>query len=294
MNNIITVFTPTYNRAHTLSRTYESLESQTCKEFEWIIVDDGSTDNTEECVKDWIKNASFKIKYIKKENGGLFTGYNTALEHIQTELNVCIDSDDFMPVDAIENIISLWANVKTPELAGLIGLDFTLSERPIGGYFNSEGEYYFLDQKYKLRHAGDTKIVCRTDLMREFAPMQSFGEKNFNPVWYYLKVGENHKFFVTNTNFCFVDYQSDGMTASIYSQYANSPKSFAELRRVYMASRHIPMRRKLIDAAHYVSSSMLSKDIRFLRKTPNRLLTLTAIPIGIIIYLIIKSKTRTR
>lgn len=293
MNNLITVFTPTFNRAHTLLRTYESLESQTCKEFEWIIVDDGSTDNTEDCVKEWIKKASFKIQYIKKANGGLFTGYNTAIEHIQTELNVCIDSDDFMPDDAIENILSLWADVKTPELAGLIGLDFTLEKRPIGGYFKTEGEYYLLDQKYKLKHTGDTKIVCRTDLMKQFAPMPSFGEKNFNPVWYYLKVGENHKFFVANKNFCFVDYQSDGMTAAIYSQYANSPKSFAELRRVYMASRHIPNYRKFIDAAHYVSSSIFSKDIHFLKKTSRPILTLMAIPMGIMIFLIIKFKLRS-
>ena len=74
----LTVFTPAYNRAHTIGRTYESLLRQTCKDFEWLVIDDGSTDNTRELVEGWIKESIIPIRYIYKENGGLYTGYNTA------------------------------------------------------------------------------------------------------------------------------------------------------------------------------------------------------------------------
>ena len=93
----LTVFTPAYNRAHTLPRTYESLCSQNCKDFCWLIIDDGSIDNTAQLVKGWMeKDNGFKIQYIYKENGGMHTAHNMAYENITTELNVCVDSDDCM------------------------------------------------------------------------------------------------------------------------------------------------------------------------------------------------------
>ena len=87
----LTVFTPAYNRAHTLPRTYESLCQQDCKDFIWLIVDDGSTDETADLVKGWQKEKNgFEIQYIYKENGGMHTAHNTAYENIHTELNQMI------------------------------------------------------------------------------------------------------------------------------------------------------------------------------------------------------------
>ena len=102
MQPTIAIFTPTYNRAHTLGRTYQSLCNQTCKDFEWLIIDDGSTDDTAQLAKSWAKGQIISIRYIYKENGGLYTGYNTAYANIDSELCVCIDSDDYMPNDAVE------------------------------------------------------------------------------------------------------------------------------------------------------------------------------------------------
>ena len=105
----LTVFTPAYNRAHTIGRTYKSLCSQKCKDFVWLIVDDGSTDNTAELVKDWIsKDNGFEIQYIYKENGGMHTAHNVAYRNIHTELNTCIDSDDALSENAVEKIINKW------------------------------------------------------------------------------------------------------------------------------------------------------------------------------------------
>ena len=102
----LTVFTPAYNRAHTLPRTYESLCSQNCKDFCWLIIDDGSIDNTAQLVKGWMeKDNGFKIQYIYKENGGMHTAHNIAYENITTELNVCVDSDDCMAEDGVAKIL---------------------------------------------------------------------------------------------------------------------------------------------------------------------------------------------
>ena len=101
---IITVFTPTYNRAYTLHKCYESLKRQTNKNFIWLIIDDGSSDNTKDLVKEWIEENKISIKYIYQDNKGMHGAHNTAYENITTELNICIDSDDYMPEDSIEKI----------------------------------------------------------------------------------------------------------------------------------------------------------------------------------------------
>ena len=215
----LTVFTPTYNRAHTLARTYKSLCNQTCNDFEWLVIDDGSVDNTEELVKGWIVEGRISIRYIKKENGGLHTGYTMAIANMETELNVCIDSDDFMPDNGVEIIVTTWENeCRGKNLAGIIGLDDLLDGTPNGGMFANEGIYHI----YEIRgfHRGDDKKVCRTDLLKALKPMPVFeGEKNFNPIYYYIQVDAQYKFQVINKNLCFIDYQPDGMSAGIFRQF---------------------------------------------------------------------------
>ena len=123
-NISLTIFTPAYNRAHTLPRTYESLCQQDCKDFIWLIVDDGSQDNTADLVKQWQANDNgFEIQYIHKENGGMHTAHNTAYENIHTELNTCIDSDDKLAPGAVKKILDKWADVQHMGYAGIIGLD---------------------------------------------------------------------------------------------------------------------------------------------------------------------------
>ena len=120
----ITIFTPAYNRAHTLPRTYESMLRQSCKDFSWLIVDDGSTDGTEELVKPWLSaDNGFEIRYVRKENGGMHTAHNTAYELIDTELNTCVDSDDALADDAVEQILAKWEAVRDKGYAGIIALD---------------------------------------------------------------------------------------------------------------------------------------------------------------------------
>lgn len=274
---LITVFTPTYNRAHTLVRTYESLCRQTCDDFEWLIIDDGSTDNTEEVVKDWLKEAKIPLRYVKKENGGLLSGYNKALEYIETELNVCVDSDDFMPDDAIEIIKREWGKVNDPIIAGIIGLDYYLSGGAIGGEFKQLGDWHYEEKFYIVGHTCDSKIVCRTDLMKAIAPLPTFGEKDFNPIHYYKKIGENHKFRLINECLCIVEYLPDGMMAGLYRQYRQSPKSNMETRRIIMTSRFTPFKEKVKASIHYVSAAIFAKDAKFLFTSPKPFLTLLAI-----------------
>lgn len=291
---LITVFTPTFNRADTLKRTYESLCRQTNKDFEWLIIDDGSTDNTGQLVSQWIGDSIIPITYIYKNNGGLHTGYNTAFANITSPLNICIDSDDYMPDNAVEIIIKEWRKIEGKnDIAGIIGLDYLLDNKPIGGEFTKTGDNHIYEMT--RFHKGDTKIVCRTDILKQFAPMPVFeGEKNFNPIYFYVQVDKDYKFRLINENLCFVDYQPAGMSANIFRQYRNSPKSFAQLRRLYMSMPYYNARTHFRNAIHYISSCIFSRQVNFLKKSPKPFLCIMAIPLGIALNVYIRYKTRSK
>lgn len=293
----LTVFTPTYNRAHTLERTYRSLCSQTCRDFEWLVVDDGSTDGTDSLVAGFIAENIIPVRYIYKENGGLYTGYNTAYANITSELCCCVDSDDFMPDDAVETIIATWRERGGTGYAGVIGLDFDVrTGSPLGGYFPQElTECFFLDLYTRRIHRADTKVALRTDLMQAVAPMTGFpGEKNFNPVYMQLQVCDVHPLLVVNKNLCWVEYQTgaDSMSVGIWHQYANSPRSFAKQRRLEMGLRRSSAANRARCAIHYVASCILARDKKWLSASPRRLLTLAMAPAGVALALLIKFKTR--
>ena len=296
----LTVFTPTYNRAHTLPRTYESLLRQTCKDFEWLVIDDGSTDGTAGLVRGWIEENRIPIRYIYKENGGLYTGYNKAYEVIETELNVCIDSDDFMPDNAVELITGYWKEHGSDEYAGITGLDFTLYGKPIGGYFPGDLKVcHMMDLYIKKIHFGDTKQVMRTALMKEVSPMEGFpGEKNFNPFYMLALADDRQPSLILNENLCFVEYQTggDSMSAGIFRQYLNSPRSFAKLRLMEMGLKRNTLRNLIRLNIHYNSSCIISKDRDWLKKSPKKFLTVMTRPLGWMLYkyIVYKSKKQHR
>ncbi len=292
----LTVFTPTYNRAHTLPRLHESLKGQTCPDFEWLVIDDGSTDGTEELVRGWMAESTVPIRYIRQENGGLYTGYNTAYANIGTELNVCIDSDDAMPPDAVGKILQLWRGRGSDRYAGLLGLDLDMDTRQaVGGIFPEGMDSCFFPELYARNiHRGDTKPVLRTDLMKQVAPQEGFpGEKNFNPVYMLLQVSDKYPLLIANEAFCLVQYQTgDSMSRNIWRQYIDSPRSFAKMRRLEMTLEHTTASSRLRSAVHYVAECRLARDRGWLRNAPRKGLVLLAALPGFLLLLLIRFKNR--
>lgn len=289
----ITVFTPTYNRAYILPKCYESLNRQTCKNFEWLIIDDGSTDGTKELVAQWQAcENGYPIRYIYKENGGLHTGYNTAIANMDTELSVCIDSDDSMPEDAIEDILCEWNHVKDSGVAGLIGLDLDESGHLIGKAL-PKAQRINAASLLCIPGMGDKKYVVRNDLLRLAAPIPVFeDEKNFNPHYLIIKLSKQYFFHPVNKCFCLVEYQADGMTANIWKQYTNSPRSFAELRRAIMEVPGLTWQYHLKNVIHYCSSSQIAGDQHYIKGSPRKLLTVLCTPMGWALTAYIRRKAK--
>ena len=292
----LTVFTPAYNRADLLPRCFESMKRQTNKEFIWMIIDDGSTDGTRELVEGWMAQPlDFTLLYYYKENGGLHTTYNEAISHIDTELCVCIDSDDFMPDDAVEKILRFWDDRGSDRVAGIVGLDFDLDGNIIGDPLPDQPTVNLIDLlvgKYDL-HNGDRTNVVRTELYKKVAPMKVFsGEKNFNPHYMHLQISTEYDFLVMNENLRFVEYQPGGMSDSMYRQYRNSPKSFAETRKLYLSFPNTGLAFRMRQCIHYVSSSIIGRNKSFLKESPAKLLTVLSMPFGVALAAWTYFKTR--
>lgn len=293
---LITVFTPTYNRKDCIHRCYESLQRQTSYNFEWLIIDDGSTDDTEALIRQWQKEEDrFAIRYCYKENGGLHTGYNKAIELTQTELFVCIDSDDWMPDDAIERIEMLWEQVSGQGYAGIMGIDRYEDGRCVGGMFPEGVQEMFLYEKLtKYQIPGDKKMIHRTELLKKVAPMPTFpGEKFFNPSYMMYQLDQFGKLYVTNECFCVVDYQPDGMSSNFYKQLRNSPRSFAETRKLYLSFPDASPTFKFRHSIHYVSNCFTAKCLRQgIKDSVFPLYTWLALVPGFMLYCLILYKTR--
>ena len=288
----LTVFTPAYNRAHTLPRTYESLCAQDCKDFIWLIVDDGSCDNTAELVKHWqAQENGFEIQYIYKENGGMHTAHNTAYENISTELNVCIDSDDRMAPGAVQKIRDAWERAKEKGYAGLIGLDADLNTGKIIGKGFPEGmAETTLNGYYAAGGAGDKKLVYRTDVITSVPPYPVFkGEKYVGLVYKYTLVDQKYKMAVLDEVLCEVEYQADGSSSTMWKQYVKNPQGFAFLRKVNMQYPR-SKKRLWIECMHYVSESMLAGNKHYLKESPKKLQTLLMIPAGMLLMKYTKKK----
>lgn len=295
LNNqkIITVFTPTYNRAKLIHRVYESLVRQTNQQFKWLVIDDGSTDNTKEMVERFIRENKIEISYVYKENGGLHTGYNAAIARLDTELSICIDSDDWLPDDAIERILKVWVVRKADDIAGLIGLDYAANGDLIGDHLSDGAIINPIDLLASKTNRGDKKYVVRTDCYKKVAPMPEFpGEKNFNPHYMILKLCADYRFVAVDAPLCIVDYQPDGMTANQFRQYVNSPRSYAELRRVIMGLPHVPVGYLIKTIIHYCSSSQIAQNRNYIKESPKPLLTLLCTPAGWMLTAYIRRKTR--
>lgn len=288
----LTVFTPAYNRAHTIGRTYESLCRQTSKDFEWLVVDDGSSDNTRQLVEGWIAEGKIPIRYIYQKNQGMHGAHNTAYRNIHTLLNTCIDSDDYMPDDAVEKILKCWRENGNDQLAGLIGLDVTQDGNVIGVPFPEGMKRTTLQGFYEAGGRGDKKLVYRTDVITRYPEYPLFeGERYVGLGYKYMLIDQDYQLAVLNEPLVIVEYQQDGSSFNMFKQYWRNPRGMAFYRKTEMLLAH-SLKRKLMVCTHYVSSSIISRNWRFIQESPKKLMTVLCIPSGVALYLLIRHKVK--
>ncbi len=222
---MLTIFTPTYNRAYILPQLYDSLCRQTCHDFEWLVVDDGSTDNTEELVKKWIAESRISIRYFKQPNGGKHRAINCGVKQANGEWFFIIDSDDYLTDDAVQWINhTAWLINDDERFAGLSGIRIHPEGNKIGG----GGDFGVIDAnaidiRLKYGVVGDLAEVFKTAILRKY-PFPDIESERFCPealVWF--RIARKYMMRYCHEGIYVCEYLSDGLTAKITKLRRESP-----------------------------------------------------------------------
>ena len=224
----LTVFTPTYNRAYIIENLYRSLQRQTCHDFEWLVVDDGSSDNTEELFHAWQQEENpFPIRYFRQENGGKHRAINQGLELAEGELFFTVDSDDYLTEDALEKIICWEAELPKQEkycgFAGNLGTapDVTPNSIFETAYFDGTA----LDRYGTVD--GERAMVFYTEIHRKYTYPEFAGEKFMTEAVAWNRMAhDGYKMRFYNDIIWIYEYKEDGLTKAGSKLFLNNPKGY--------------------------------------------------------------------
>lgn len=226
---LITVLTPTYNRAYIIENLYNSLKRQNYRNFEWIIVDDGSIDNTFEMFELWSKqNNDFVLKYHKVENGGKHRAINKGLDIAQGELFFIVDSDDALTDDALDRIVAWEQTLVNKNLyCGISGLRGKAKSQSIGSTFPGEfcDSYYY--ERNKNNILGDKSEVFFTKILKNYLFREFENEKFVTEATVWLEMGEKYKIRYFNEVIYICDYLEDGLSKNIDNIIIDNPRGEA-------------------------------------------------------------------
>lgn len=222
----LTVFTPTYNRRNLLPRVYESLCAQTCKDFTWLIVDDGSIDNTEELVKGWQQENLLHIEYAYFENGGKMRAHNRGVELCRTELFLCLDSDDWLVPNAVSDIYECIPQIEDEHVAGIVAHKGKSETEPLYDVDFPKEEYSTLFGLYLKGFKGETTLLFKTAVLREYPFPEIPGEKYVPEDYIYDKIDSVYTLFILPKIITVCELVAAGYTDSVRALRRNNPRAW--------------------------------------------------------------------
>lgn len=235
----ITILTPTYNRSYILGRLYESLVKQTEKNFEWLIIDDGSTDDTAELVEGFIKNNEIKIRYIKENNGGKHRALNTGIRLIDSDLIFIVDSDDYLLPNAIQEILTLHKGYFDD--VSVCGYSFLrcFPDLSINGQQFPKSPYLSDYVSCRLNEGikGDKAEVYKTSILAQYPFLEISGEKFIFEDFVWIQMAEKYNTIHVNIPIYVGDYLEDGLTKNISKTKINNPLGMFERAKIVGKSK---------------------------------------------------------
>ncbi len=284
----ITVFTPTYNRAYILEQCFKSLQAQTCKDFVWQIIDDGSTDDTREKVENFIKQADFRIQYFYKDNGGKVSAINLSTELTTTPLWVCLDSDDYLTEDAIKIIIERYPQIEhCEEICGFFSLRCGPDLSPMQGKHIPE-KYTFVTQfdvRNKLKIEPEYVQIYKTSVVSQYKYPLFDGERYMNLSYVQDQIDVKYKFRVIQNPLMVCEYLPDGITNNYRKLIKKNPKGYIEFRRQQMVLAK-DIKSKLKASITYDTGNIIAKNKKWIHNSPNKMLSIICYPFAVIDYLL--------
>ena len=278
-----TIFTPTFNRKELLEKLYKSLQKQTYKDFEWLIVDDGSADGTKEKVEEFLSEKKLDIKYYFKENGGKQRAYNFATDKANGELFICLDSDDEYVENGLETILKYWKKYeKNNNIAGMGYLSTYPNREVIGSSFPEKeviSTQFDIYNKYGVK--GDKGLMFRTEIIKKYKFPVFDDEKFITEAVVYNRICEKYKMVYINEKIEIKEYQEDGLTAKYNNLLLRNPKGQA-LYHNEINSQNLSFKQKILNNAVYYKFCRAAgyKFGKIFKENKNKLFLIFALGIG--------------
>ena len=278
-----TIFTPTFNRKELLEKLYKSLQKQTFKDFEWLIVDDGSADGTKEKAEEFLSEKKLDIKYYFKENGGKQRAYNFATDKANGELFICLDSDDEYVENGLETILKYWKKYeKNNNIAGMGYLSTYPNREVIGSSFPEKemvSTQFDIYNKYGVK--GDKGLMFRTEIIKKYKFPVFDDEKFITEAVVYNRICEKYKMAYVNEKIEIKEYQEDGLTAKYNNLLLRNPKGQA-LYHNEINSQKLSFKQKVLNNAVYYKFCRAAgyKFGKIFKENKNKLFLIFALGIG--------------
>lgn len=277
-------------------RLYESLCSQTNKDFEWLVVDDGSTDGTEEYVNSILelaKELKIYIHYVKQENGGKHRAYNLALQEARGELFFCVDSDDWLPVEAVERILNASQRIiQRTDVIGIVGYKTLESGNLICDCFPTNLQFSNFTELRRRNIKGEYSIIFKTDIARNYLFPTVEGETFMPESVVYDNIDKNYKYFYIKEVLTICEYQPDGLSGNPYQLMIYNPGGY----KIFYSQRinsSDTLKERILAIIHYHAFSYMFKKSLCDYSGRFNLLVKAIRPLGYMAYCYYKMKIKS-
>lgn len=220
----LTIFTPTYNRGKYLKQLYNSLKKQSVKTFEWIIVDDGSSDNTKEIVEKFDKSM-FNIIYIYQKNSGKHIAFNLGVKHSNAPLFFCVDSDDILTSNAVEEILKYNEILNKKNIVGIIAYRKFPNEKISGNKFPDAVTITYNQLYYSYNKKGETALIFKTEILEKH-PFPKFDKENFlSEEILYSQLDYEGNLLILPQAIYIMEYLENGLTNNWFKNWIKNPQA---------------------------------------------------------------------
>ncbi|WP_242369292.1 glycosyltransferase family 2 protein [Adlercreutzia muris] len=280
------VFTATYNRAYCITDLYASLTNQTNGDFYWLVVDDGSTDETSELISELQARGKIRIEYLRQENGGKQRAHNTGVDACTSPLFFCVDSDDTLTPNAIELILNRWDAVGDDErIAGIVGLDGATSTKPIGNSMPRDNYTTTLwDLQYNEHHIGDVALIYRTSILKDYPFHVHPDEKFIAETYVYNQIDQSYLLSVLDEILIVCQYRPDGYTQNARKITRENPHGYMRLKLMQIQYADSYLLKFKSTVLYLVGCIFAGQGIRSgIKDAPSRVLATLAAPLALIL-----------
>lgn len=259
----ISILTPTYNRANFLKQLYDSLVENLNQnvEIEWLIMDDGSTDNTQKIIEDFRKQNKIEIKYDYQKNQGKMVAINKLVKETTGDMIVDCDSDDYFSKDAFAIIKEQWEkNKHRKDVYGICFLKYNTKGKNMGNEFKKH-ETTMFDLYFKEGETGEKAIVFFSEVRKKYQHELEKNERFITEARMYHKMDEHYKIIGVNEPIMICEYQEEGYTSNMTQQFKETPYGYYEYFKEILQKdfKSVPFSKRIYVIKHYILFSYITK-----------------------------------